>query len=81
MLAVWITAPMDFRVERIMVEMRMSEGAARQYVRETDEGRREFVKRFFRRDINDPLLYDLVVNVQYIGMAKAVDQIIAGLAL
>ncbi|MGA2253078.1 MAG: cytidylate kinase-like family protein [Thermoguttaceae bacterium] len=80
-LAVWITAPIKFRVERIMIEKRMNEGDARQFIREADEGRREFVKRFFHRDINDPLLYDLVINVQHIGMAKAVEQIVVALGL
>jgi len=80
-LAVWITAPLKFRVERIMAENRVSEGDARHFILETDEGRREFVKRFFHRDINDPLLYDLVINVQHIGMTKAVEQIVAALAL
>ncbi len=78
-LAVWITAPLKFRVERIMREKQISEGDARQFVREADEGRREFVKRFFRRDVNDPLLYDLVINVQHLGMAKAAGQIVAAL--
>jgi cytidylate kinase len=80
-LAVWITAPLKFRVERIMVEKRKSEGDARQFIRDADEGRREFVKRYFHRDIHDPLLYDLVINVQYLGTAQAVEQIVAALAL
>ncbi len=80
-LAVWITAPLNFRVERIMVEKRKSEGDARQFIRDADEGRREFVKRYFHRDIHDPLLYDLVINVQYLGTAQAVEQIVAALAL
>ncbi len=79
-LAVWITAPMKFRVERIMVEKHMNERDAQHFILETDEGRREFVQRFFHHDINDPLLYDLVINVQHMGMAKAVEQIIAALS-
>ena len=64
-----------------MVEKRKSEGDARQFIRDADEGRREFVKRYFHRDIHDPLLYDLVINVQYLGTAQAVEQIVAALAL
>jgi len=80
-LAVWITAPLKFRVERIMAEKQMSEGDARQFVLERDEGRREFVKRFFHHDIDDPLLYDLVINTQHIGIAKSVAQIVAAISL
>jgi len=78
-LAVWITAPMKLRVERTMKEKQMNERHARRFVRETDQGRRDFVKRFFHHDINDPLLYDLVINVQHVSMADAAEQIIAAL--
>ena len=37
---------------------------AREYLREVDRGRAEFVKQFFRRDIADPQLYDLIINVE-----------------
>jgi cytidylate kinase len=80
-LAVWITAPVKYRVERIMAEKQMNEGDARQFVHEADEGRCEFVKRFFHHDINDPLLYDLVINIQHLGAAKAAEGIVAALAL
>jgi cytidylate kinase len=80
-LAVWITAPQKFRVERTMAEKRMYERDAQHFVRDADEGCREFVKRYFRRDINDPSLYDLIINVQNTGVPEAVEQIITALAL
>jgi cytidylate kinase len=57
----------------------LSDVRARQFLRETDEGRREFIERFFRHDIGDPRLYDLVVNVAHFGLAGAAELIVSGL--
>ena len=46
------------------------------FIAESDEGRREFVRRFFHHDITDPHLYDLVVNVDRIG-PRAPSEVIA----
>jgi cytidylate kinase len=78
-LAVWITASEPYRVERVMRGEGMNEADALQYVRETDAGRQEFVQRFFHHDVNDPLLYDLVINVEQMGAARAVEQILAAI--
>ena len=52
---------------------------ARRLIEETDRGRREFVQRYFHQDIDAPHLYDLVINVQRIGPAGAVEQIVTAL--
>jgi len=77
-LAVRIIAPKKYRIERIMRREGLNAAGAGQFAKETDRGRREFVERFFHRDIDDPHLYDLVINVGHVGSAGAVDQIIAG---
>ena len=46
------------------------------WIHRTDRGRREFIQRFFRQDINDPHLYDLVINVERFGPAGAAEQIV-----
>ena len=78
-LAVWITASEKYRVEQVMRRQAISEADARQFVRDTDAGRQEFVKQFFHHDLNDPLLYDLVINVEQMGVARAVEQILAAI--
>jgi len=76
-LAVRIVAPMKHRVARVMQREGLDEPAARQLIRRKDAGRREFVERYFHRDIEDPHLYDLVINVEHLGPQGAVDQILA----
>jgi cytidylate kinase len=42
----------------------------------TDRGRAQIVREFFNHDINDPSLYDLVVNVAKLGPQCAADTIV-----
>lgn len=76
-LAVRIIAPEKYRLGQIMQEHGMNEEEARQYLAEVDEGRAAFVARFFHRDVADPHLYDLVINVEHFGPDAAADQIVA----
>ena len=75
-LAVRIVASDSYRLEQIVRLQNLSIGDARVFMEETDRGRREFIERFFHHDINDPRLYDLVINVERCGLAGAADQII-----
>jgi cytidylate kinase len=76
-LAVRVVASAKYRVRRVMEKLSMTETQARQFVDAVDCGRREFVSRFFRRDVADPHLYDLVINVDFLGTEAAADEIIA----
>jgi hypothetical protein len=77
MLAVRLVASPKYRIRQIMVETDVSESDARRFIAETDAGRREFVTKFFHHDVNDPHLYDLVINVERCGKAAAVEDIVA----
>jgi cytidylate kinase len=81
LLAARLVAPAEFRVNRIMRILNLSQSEARRYVRETDRGRREFVRRFFHHDITDPHLYDLMINTESLGMEHAAEEIIAAVSV
>jgi cytidylate kinase len=76
-LAVRLVASPKYRTQKIMEQLGLTEIDARRFITEADEGRREFVERFFHRDITDPHLYDVVINVERCGKAKAVQEILA----
>jgi hypothetical protein len=76
-MAVRLIAPAKYRLARLVSQTGMSEAAARQFVTEADRGRRDFVERFFHCDIADPQLYDLVINVEHLGLAGAAECIVA----
>lgn len=69
--AIRIIAAEGFRAARVAQQRGIPERKARQVIREVDRGRAEFVARYFHRNINDPHLYDLVINVENHGPAAA----------
>lgn len=75
-LSVRLIASEKFRVERMAMILDSTPEQARRYVTDVDHDRREFVKRFFHRDVNDPHLYDLVINVERLGLPAAADVIV-----
>ncbi len=75
-LAVRIMASMKYRVARIVQRLQYDEAKARRYLHEVDHGRKEFVEKFFRHDITDPRLYDLVLYVDQLGPAMVADLIV-----
>jgi len=70
-LAVRVVAPEAYRVAALARQYNVDEKEARRLMKQADEGRHDFVARYFRRDIGDPHLYDLVVNVANHGPQAA----------
>ncbi len=74
--AVRIVASEAFRAQRVRQRHNVSLQEALDAIHRTDCGRREFIQRFFRHDVNDPHLYDLVLNVEQLGPTGAAEHII-----
>jgi cytidylate kinase len=72
-IAVRIIAPKKQRVERVMKRRQCNWRDAERFVDDTDRGRAQFVERYFHRDVADPHLYDLVINLAYVSYDDAVD--------
>jgi cytidylate kinase len=70
-LHVLVIAPMEERLNRITAEKQIERDDAVRYIEENDNSRKAFVQRFFQKDFEDPLLYDLVVNTKYITSTVA----------
>ena len=75
-LAVRIIASEKYRVQRIMEREGVDAPQARRIVKQTDHGRRQYAQFFFHRDITDPHLYDMVLNIERLGLAGVVEQIV-----
>ncbi|HOA50638.1 MAG: cytidylate kinase-like family protein [Thermogutta sp.] len=75
-LAVRLVASEKYRVERIRREKGLSEAAARRFVHELEQTRRQFVQRFFHKDVDDPQWYDLVINVERWGVEETANLIV-----
>jgi hypothetical protein len=74
-LAVRIIAPHKDRIRRVMEKRQCSERVAMKFVDETDYGRAQFIQRYFHRDVTDPHLYDLVINLECMPRDAAIDVI------
>ena len=79
-LIVRLVASPGYRVQQIVERRHLSYDKARDYVEKTDAGRQEFVRQYFHRDIADPHLYDLMVNVERIGPQRTAQLIADALA-
>lgn len=76
-LAVRLIAPKPFRVEQVERQQGVTARQARDWVEQTDRERREFIWQHFRHDVNHMHLYDLVLNVEKLGIEGAARQIAA----
>jgi hypothetical protein len=66
-LHVRLVSPLAARVHRMRAVKNVSEKEARRMVAESDRARAGLVKSYFHRDIEDPLLYDMVWNTETMG--------------
>jgi cytidylate kinase len=61
-LHVRLVAPMPVRIERLRARYGWDTTNAATRARRVDEDRRRYVQRYFHRDVNEPLLYDVQIN-------------------
>jgi cytidylate kinase len=73
-----LVAPENIRLAHLAKHFGLDEKSAAKYLHEHDEGRRRYVKTNFERDIEDPLLYDAVLNTGLLGFEKTAD-LLAGM--
>lgn len=70
-----VIAPIEKRVENIKTYRRVSTGEAEEMVLESDRARREFIRKVFDRDIDDPTAYDMVINSAYLDVEDLLDAV------
>jgi cytidylate kinase len=76
-----MVAPNSVRLKNVMQTQGLSEDKARQEMQRFDSGAREFMKRFFNAEMEDPTKYDLVINTEYFTFEASVDLILEALKL
>lgn len=59
------------RLEWMKEYYKLPEPEARAAMERLDSGRRNYVRKYFREDVRDPLLYDLVINTDHVEYEKA----------
>jgi cytidylate kinase len=66
-----LVASLDYRVGRVSELRGMSRKAALAWVHAEEKARQRFLRRYFQVDVSDPLLYNLVVNVDRLSVEEA----------
>ena len=66
-----LVAPFEPRLRHIQEYYRLGSVEAARFIQSEDAGREHYLKAFFGRRIDDPLLYDLVINTERVGYDEA----------
>jgi cytidylate kinase len=72
-LRVLVTASPATRVERMALADELDEGRAARAIKDSDEGRRDYLKRFYSVDPESPTHYDLVINTDLFSTDQAAE--------
>jgi len=70
-LRIRVTAPYPVRVRRVARRTGQSVDEAGADVRQRDADRRQYLERYYKKDTNDPYLYDLQINTATITLEVA----------
>ena len=71
-----VCAPADVRARRVMERHGIDAAEAARRIAAYDDGVRARMRQMFDVDWTDPLLYDLVINTEAVGVATAVGQVL-----
>ena len=65
-----LVSSFEKRVQRIQELNHLSQPAAVELIRREDRGRERYLKKYFKTDVDDPLLYHLTINTDLISHDK-----------
>jgi cytidylate kinase len=66
-----LVASVESRVRHIQESDHLDQKGAAEFVRSEDRGRGRYLKKYYHKDINDPLLYHLVINTDAVPYDEA----------
>jgi cytidylate kinase len=78
-LRVRVLAPVDQRIERVMQQRACDRREAMRWVRQADESQAALVSSVLHRELDDPLAYDLVLNMAHLSQQAAEECVLAAL--
>lgn len=67
-LRVLLVAPLEVRIDNVVRKFNVPREDARRRIINRESDRRAYVRRYFNADMTDPLLYDIVLNTEGVGM-------------
>ena len=76
-LRVGVTAPLEVRVNNVATFFKVSKDEAKKRILEVESERIAFMKKYFNKDVLDPIHYDVVINTQFLNLDEASKIVIA----
>lgn len=67
-----IVAPLELRIKNVCDQYGGDPKAVKRRVLQTDSDRQAFIRKYFHKDISDPLNYDLLINTGQVSIDSAV---------
>lgn len=80
-LHVLVVASLEVRIKRVMQDLGLDPEAAKLEIARFDSSLRQFIKRYFKTEMEDPVHYDLVINTGRLSFAAAASMIVGTLSL
>lgn len=71
-----IIAGLETRIKNIQLSKKVNEKAATAQIKKSDRYRRNFIKKFYQEDWNNPSLYDLTINTDHLDLDSIANWII-----
>jgi cytidylate kinase len=68
-----IVRPLSQRVKSLAEIKNINYDEAHRQVHEMDQGKREFISDYFDREIDDPMLYHLIINSGHVSLENAIE--------
>jgi cytidylate kinase len=78
-LHILLVASLELRIKRTMNEMKVDEETATKEIERYDSSRREFIKRYFNAELENPIHYDLVINTEHLSFEATTSVVIDAL--
>jgi len=70
-----LVAPLNFRIENAMRLYNVDHKTATEFIKREDEERKNYHWKYFHKDIDDPLLYHLVINTNLLESEEIAEMI------
>lgn len=72
-----LIADLPYRVKRVMEVRWVNEGPARDIIAQSDRDRADFVRHYFKTDVNNPEHYHAVLNTSMMGIETVIERMVA----
>jgi cytidylate kinase len=66
---------LEKRAEAIQTDRQVSHAKALEFIAAEDRGRRRYLRKYFHKDVDDPMLYHLLINTDWVPYKVAAEMI------